>query len=135
MRRSSRAGSFFSRWSVWAVEPPNIDGEELRPANSRTSRAGRTAARSWREKGRRSSPRHAPPGRSFLLVLVIVAPGLGAVAAGRHRAPAPLAGAAVVEEQPAAFRIGAAPYLVEARTGQQVAGGPQDGGQQGERRP
>ena len=33
---------------------------------------------------------------------------LGAVAAGRHRAPAPFAGAAVVEEQPAAFGIGAA---------------------------
>src|SRR6185436_16790659 len=61
-------------------------------------------------------------------------PRLGAVAAARHRAPAPLAGAAVVEEQPAAFRIGAAPDLVELRAGQQVACRPQDRRQLGEGR-
>ncbi len=71
---------------------------------------------------------------SRCLALVIVAPGLGAVAAALHRAPAPLAGAAVVEEQPAAFGVGAAPDPVEARAGQKVAGRPQHRRQQRQRR-
>src|SRR4051812_45090748 len=55
-----------------------------------------------------------------VLALVIMPAGLGAVAAGRHRAPAALARPAVVEEQPAAFGVGAAPHPIEPRPGEQV---------------
>ena len=71
---------------------------------------------------------------SLFATAVIVAPRLGAVAAALHGAPAPLAGAAVVEEQPAAFGVGAAPHTIEARTGQKIAGRPQHGRQQRQRR-
>ena len=70
----------------------------------------------------------------FFATAVIVAPRLGAVAAALHGAPAPLAGAAVVEEQPAAFRVGATAHPVEPRPGQEVARRPQNRRQQGERR-
>src|ERR1700726_3800969 len=66
--------------------------------------------------------------------LVVVPPGLGAVAAGLHRAPAPLAGAAVVEEQKKTFRIGAAPDLAELGACEKIARRPQDGRQQRQRR-
>ena len=72
--------------------------------------------------------------RSLFATAVIVAPRLGAVAAALHGAPAPLAGAAVVEEQPAAVGVGAAPDAIEAWSGQKVAGRPQHGRQQCQRR-
>src|SRR6185437_5021516 len=68
-----------------------------------------------------------------VLALVIMPPSLGAVAAGRHRAPAALARTTVVEEQPAAFGIGAAPHPVEPWPGQQVTRRPQHRRQQRER--
>src|SRR5882757_5354229 len=58
------------------------------------------------------------PRDSVLAALVIMPLGFGAVAAGRHRAPAPLAGAAVVEEEEETVGIGAAPHLLELLPGQ-----------------
>jgi hypothetical protein len=63
-----------------------------------------------------------------------VAPRLGAVAAQGHRAPAPLAGAAVVEEQVEALGIGAAAHLVEHGAGEKISRRPQHGRQQRQRR-
>src|SRR5215469_9560398 len=56
----------------------------------------------------------------LLLLLLIVPMRLGAVAAGAHRAPAPVAALAAVEEQPSAFGIGALPHALKPRPDQQV---------------
>ncbi len=56
--------------------------------------------------------------------------GLGAIAAGRHGAPAPSAALAVVDEKPKTAVVGTLAHFRPLRTGEQITSGPQHGHEQ-----
>jgi len=84
-------------------------------SRDRARRRPRRGCGRWSRDPRRLTRHSAVPDRSGFLVPLVMSMRLGAIAAGAHLAPAAGAGTAVVDEDPAAFLVGATAHALAPR--------------------